>query len=341
MNILQVGLGNFGKRHLEAWHRMGLGGHLHIAEMDPAKWDLTKTFNVSTDRLAKSLEDFLDRADIVDVVTPTDSHFAICQQAIERGKDVFVEKPMTMTSREGRELAGLAQRQGKLVQVGFYYRFHPISIRLKQEIAAGNLGKIRYVTGNFMGFKRARTDVGVMHTDGIHFLDLFNWLLGSRPTEVYAVCRDHFGRGLEDLAIAMLSYPGGVVGKVEAGYVQPGRWKDKVVPGALTSKEITVVGERWTAEVDFETETLTLHDAHHELRGGTWAAVVGASRVEPVEPCDPVQMVARELETFLTSVKSRQPGAGAGATDGVQLAILMESIYESGRTGKPVAIPVP
>ena len=137
MNILQVGLGNFGKRHLEAWHRMGLGGHLHIAEMDLAKWDLTKTFNVSTDRLAKSLEDFLDRADIVDVVTPTDSHFAICQQAIERGKDVFVEKPMTMTSREGRELAGLAQRQGKLVQVGFYYRFHPISIRLKQEIAAG------------------------------------------------------------------------------------------------------------------------------------------------------------------------------------------------------------
>jgi UDP-2-acetamido-3-amino-2,3-dideoxy-glucuronate N-acetyltransferase len=340
MNILQVGLGNFGKRHLEAWHRMGLGTHLRVAEMDPAKWELTRTFNVPAERLAKSADDFMDSADIVDVVTPTDSHFGLCRQAIERGKDVFVEKPMTMTSREARELADLAQRHRRLVQVGFYYRFHPISVRLRQDVAAGLLGKIRYVSGNFMGFKRARTDVGVTHTDGIHFLDLFNWLLGAAPTEVYAVCRDHFGRGLEDFSVVMLTYPGGVVGKVESGYVQPGRWKDKVVPGALTTKEITIVGERLTAEVDFETETLTLHDAHHELRGGTWAAVVGASRQEPVEPCDPVQMVARELEAFLGSVKSRQPGPGAGAIDGgVQLAVLMESIYESARTGRPVAIP--
>ena len=228
VNVVQVGLGNFGKRHLEAWHRLGFGDRLWIAETDQAKWAQTAAHHFPKDRLVRSMEEVLDRVQLVDIVTPTQSHAALCRQALDAGKDVFMEKPMTATSAEARELAEAAQRSGRLIQVGYYYRFHPAAQRLKAELRAGRLGAIRYVTGNFCGFKRARTDVGVTHTDGIHFLDLFNWLLDSAPVEVYAVCRDHFGRGLEDLSIVLLTYPGGTVAKVESGYVQPGdgriRW---------------------------------------------------------------------------------------------------------------------
>lgn len=338
MRILQIGLGNFGKRHLEAWHRLGLGEQLWIAELDERKWAGARMFNVPHERLTRDLADVLDRVDVVDVVTPTESHFALCCRALERDKDVFVEKPMTMTLAEARSLAELADRKRRLVQVGFYYRYHPSSQRVKAEIAAGGLGRLRYLSGNFFGFKRARTDVGVTHTDGIHFLDLFSWFLDSFPTEVYAVCRDHFGRGLEDFSVVLLTYPSGTVAKVESGYIQPGRWKDKVVPGALTSKEIVVVGDRATAEVDFETETLTLYDVHHELRNGVWTAVVGGATQPPVEPCDPVQMVCRELEAFLTSVETRQPPAAGPVESGVHLAGLMECIYESARANAPVKV---
>jgi UDP-N-acetylglucosamine 3-dehydrogenase len=336
--ILQVGLGNFGKRHLAAWHQLEQAHNLWIAETDERKWAEARRFSFPGDRLVGSMDAALDGVDVVDIATPTTSHFDLCRRALLAGKDVFVEKPMTMTSAESMELARVAADTGRILQVGYYYRYHPISEWLRREIDHGRLGRIRYVNGNFMGFKRARTDVGVMHTDGIHFLDLFNWLLGEVPTDIYGICRDHFGRGLEDFAIAVLTYPSGTVGKVEAGYIQPGRWKDKVVPGALTTKEITVVGDARTVEVDFETESVVLHDVHHELRDEVWAAVVGPATQVQLEPCDPVQMVARELKAFLTAVGDRRP-SGPGPVDaGVSLAAAIEAIYESSRVNAPVRL---
>ena len=338
MKILQVGLGNFGKRHFEAWHRLGLGEQLWVAEPDQRKWSETARLRFPPGRLVRQLSDVLDQVDVVDIVTPTDSHAELLRAALSADKDVFVEKPMTMSSAQARQIAELAERSRRVVQVGFYYREHPISVRLKEEIARGSLGAVRYVSGQFMGFKRARTDVGVMHTDGIHFLDLANWLLDSAPSQAYAVCRDHFKRGLEDFAIALLTYPSGAVGKIEAGYIQPGRWKDKVVAGAMTTKELAVVGERATAEVDFEAETLTLHDVHQEFRNGTWTPVLSGSRQIPVEPCDPVEMVCRELKGFLHCVETREPPAAGPIASGVNLALLMEAIYDSAR--RSAAVPV-
>ena len=339
MKILQVGLGNFGKRHLDAWHRLGYGDRLWIAEREEQKWGLTSPYRFPSDRLTRDFHQFLPQVDVVDIVTPTQSHYGLCREALGEGKDVFLEKPMTLTSGEGQGIADLAEKKGLLVQVGFYYRFHPASERLKRLMEEGALGGIRYLSGNFMGFKRARTDVGVTHTDGIHFLDLFNWFLEARPVEVYAVCRDHFGRGLEDFSVVLLSYPDGTVAKVESGYIQPGRWKDKVVAGAMTSKELMVVGSRASAEIDFETETLTLHDAHHEKGDGIWTARVGESSNIPVPSCDPVQMVCRELESFLSKVQGRQPARPGPVEGGVDLALLMECIYESARSRLPVRLP--
>lgn len=337
-NVLQVGLGNFGKRHLEAWCRLGFCDRLWIAEIDQAKWKEAAPYGIPLSRLTGSVAEAMDRVQIVDIVTPTERHLEFCRQALEGGKDVFVEKPMTVTSAEARQLAELAEKSKRLIQVGYYYRFHPASQRLKAELRSGRFGKIRYVTGDFCGFKRARTDVGVTHTDGIHFLDLFNWLLESMPSEVYAICRDHFGRDLEDFSIVLLTYPSGTVGKVESGYIQPGRWQDKVVPGAMTTKEMVIVGETATAEIDFEAETCFLTEVHHELTQGIWTPVRGPRTSLPVEPCDPVQMICRELEAFLKSVQTRESTVAGPVECGVHLAVLMECLYESASHHEPVRV---
>jgi predicted dehydrogenase len=61
----------------------------------------------------------------------------------------------------------------------------------------------------------------VTANDAVHFLDLFNWLTGAAPAEVFCVQRDHFGRGLEDLSLILLTWPDGTVGKIEASYISP------------------------------------------------------------------------------------------------------------------------
>ena len=335
--ILLVGLGGFGRNHLRAWHEMGLGDNLFVAELNSERHRECRMFGLPQERVTTDFRALLDRVDLVDIVTPSTSHFEICKAALLAGKDVFVEKPMTMTSKEAGDLAEIVAKHGRILQVGYYYRYHPISRFLISEIYNGTLGNLRYLSGNFMGFKRARTDVGVTHTDGIHFIDLFNWLARDLPEQVYAETRDHFGRGMEDWSVVLLRYPGGAVGKVESGYIQPGRWHDKVVPKAMTTKEIFVCGRNATVEVDFEAENVIVHDVRHEFQQNTWVPVGKGSQTPNLGTATPIQMICAELNAFLECVAKRHRPDADAMGSGTVLAKLMESIYESARYNRPIA----
>jgi predicted dehydrogenase len=338
MRVLQIGLGNFGLNHLRAWQELGVGDALRVAERLPTLHDRATALRFPADHLASAVETFWADADVIDIVTGTDSHHALCRRALLDGKDVFVEKPMTMTAAEALEIARLVREHGRILQVGYYYRYHPISVWLRQRIAAGELGQLRYLSGSFLGFKRARNDVGVMHTDGIHFIDLFNFLTDAFPEDVYAVTRDHFGRGLEDFAIALMTYPGEIVARVEAGYIQPGEWRDKVVAGAMTTKSITVVGSTKTVVADYETEKVIVYDVHHELRDGTWTAVQGDAIAPALSTASPLEQIKAELSDFLASVRDRRAPSADSVACGVNLALTIEALYQSARTRSRVQI---
>jgi predicted dehydrogenase len=187
-----------------------------------------------------------------------------------------------------------------------------------------------------MGFKRARNDAGVTRTDAVHFIDLINWCVGAPPTRVYAVTRDHFGRGLEDFSIVLLDYPAGVVAKIESGYIQPGEWRDRVVPNAFTTKSLFVCGSRATIAIDFEQDRLDVHRVHHELVDGTWTAVTAGRETPNTATMTPVQLIAAELRDFLDCVKTRRPPAADAVSAGVLMADIVEGIYASAQRRAPV-----
>ena len=136
----------------------------------------------------------------------------------------------------------------------------------------------------------------------------------------------------------LLTYPGGAVAKVESGYIQPGRWQDPVVPGAMTTKEVVVVGETATADVDLEAGRFTWWDIHHELRQGVWTPIIGAKQEPPLEPTDPLRLIGAELEAFLAAARARRPAVAGALECGVQVAAVLEAAYESARRGAPVKI---
>ena len=342
MNILQIGLGGFGKNHLRAWAQMGKIRDLRVVDLSEDRLgEARHLFGIAPDRVGREYRPFLKDVDVVDIVTPSDSHAALCEEALRLGKDVFVEKPMTMTGREAERLAAEVARSRRILQVGYYYRFHPIAQHVREQIRRGELGQIRCLSGRFMGFKRARTDVGVTHTDGIHFIDLFNALIGESPREVYAVIRDHFGRGMEDFSIVLLQYPSGIVAQVESGYIQPGNWVDRVVPNAMTTKEITVVGDRKTIRADFEIDKVEQFEVRHQLQNGIWAPVHGLCTSPRLRSVTPVELVALELEAFLKSVENRTNPDPNVVESGTKLAKVMEAVYRSAKSGQAVAIESP
>lgn len=336
MKILQIGLGGFGKFHLQAWLQLGMRDHLYIAERLPERQTLALAHGMPADHIALNPEAFLDQVDAVDIVTPTDSHAGLIQMALSRGKDVFVEKPMTMNLRQAQEVHRQVSSTQRILQVGFYYRVHPLAQMLRELVRSGQMGQIRYLCGRFLGFKRARTDVGVTHTDAIHFLDLANWVLGAFPQDVYAVTRDHFGRGMEDLSIVLLTYPGQVLTQIESGYIQPGRWNDPVVAKAKTTKEFVLCGSQKTVEIDFEAGTLEIHTVRHELVDGVWQMVSEGSHKPSIARISPVDQVARELAAFMNSMEKRQLPEADVMGCGVGLAELMETIYRSAALKKVI-----
>ena len=78
------------------------------------------------------------------LATPAKTHYSMAAQALQAGKDLFVEKPLAITAAEGAELVELATRRDRILMVGHILQYHPAVIKLKQLIKSGTLGRIQY-----------------------------------------------------------------------------------------------------------------------------------------------------------------------------------------------------
>jgi predicted dehydrogenase len=290
MNVLLVGLGRWGEKHLRVLRELGATVWVADVATERRRWAVGRgvepTYAVEDYRAA------LERVDAVDVVTPADSHLAIAETCLRAGKPCFVEKPLTRTAEEGRRLAAIAAETGRIVQVGHIFRFHPVTAVLAETLRAGRIGAVRYATGRFSGFKRPRTDVGVFQTDGIHYVDLFRVLLHRDPTAVWALQRDFLGRGLDDLSLVTVHY-GDVPVVIDANYFAPG-----------THRECVIVGEAGSLEADYGTSTVTLHSGSHRRAGTGWEAVDTGKEELATGDGEPLRL---ELGAFLDACAGRRP----------------------------------
>jgi len=229
VRVLLIGLGRWGEKHLRV---MGeLGCEVWVADVSAERRAFAVKAGVPEARAVADFRAALPHVDAVDLVTPADNHLALASECLHAGKDCFVEKPLTLTVAEGRELAHAVRSTRRVLQVGHIFRFHPVTTFMRERIRSGSVGPVRYCTGRFAGFKRPRTDVGVTQTDGIHYFDLFAHLLDCEPTAVTATLRDFLGRGMDDLLFCAVEY-GQAPAFVEAGYFAPGTYRDCVIVGA-------------------------------------------------------------------------------------------------------------
>jgi UDP-N-acetylglucosamine 3-dehydrogenase len=320
MKVLLIGVGRWGEKHLRVLTELGV--EIWAVDLSEERRALAVRAGIAPARVLADPRPALSQVDAVDLVTPADTHLPLAAQCLRAGKDCFVEKPLALTVAEGHALAAIQRETGRILQVGHVFRFHPVTDVLRQWLAGGDAGGVRYCTGRFAGFKRPRSDVGVTMTDALHYFDLFAYLLGRAPTAVTATLSDHLGRGMDDCSFSTVEY-GQVRAFIETGYFAPGTYRDCVI-----------VGENCTAAADFGASEVRLHANRHVPSPAGWQAPEGA--VETVKPSGP-EPLRRELELFLHVVARREPPA-VDAQDGLLALRTVEAARRSSELGRRVTL---
>jgi predicted dehydrogenase len=317
--ILLIGLGRWGVNHLRVLQSMAL--ELFVADHDEKR---LSSIEVPLDHRSTDARTLFPEIDAAVVVTPAHTHFPICRELLGMGKDVFVEKPITLNSGEAKELTRLAKDHDLILQVGHIFRFDPASIWMREAIAEGRFGRLKMLRAKFSGFKRPRQDTGVTFADSIHFIDLFNFLLEASPRRLHAVLHDFLGRGRDDESLIALEYDRGhnstIFATVEAGYHLPGKMR-----------EVTIAGEDSSALCDYNVAQykIRMFENRHVPHGSEIKAVEGTVRQLEFPPEEPLRA---ELAAFLDAIQKRQRPLVDGH-DGFEAVRVIEAALESARTG--------
>lgn len=320
MRLLLIGVGRWGRNHLKTL--TNLVDELYVVDSDPNQLRVCEEFSISRDHLSTHYHNFLDFVDGVDIVTPADSHLAISKDCFKKGKDVFVEKPIALTSKEAKEMISMAEEKGLILQIGHIYRYHPAISKIKCLLKEGKLGVVRYAYGHFMGFKRPRMDVGVTQTDAIHFFDLFNYIFDELPQAITSVVRNYLGLSLDDTSVSVLEYGEKIV-ILEAGYMPPEQRRD-----------IAIIGDQGSIYCDFQKNLLQFYGNRHEREGRQLIAMKGDVSKISIDLEEPLSI---ELRAFLDSIRDRIKPLADGQA-GYNALKIVETCYESSQKGERIEI---
>lgn len=207
-----IGTGHLGKLHTKLFKEITNCELIGIHDIDEAKLNsVSQEFAVAP---FSNIDDLLNQVDAVSIVSTTSAHYKIAKKALENGKHVFVEKPITARIDEGEEIVELAKKNGLNMQVGHIERFNPALLSLEKfPLEPTFIQSDRLSQFNLRG-----TDVAVVHDLMIHDIDIILSLVKSDVKQVnasgVAVVTDNI-----DIANARIEFVNGTVANVTASRI--------------------------------------------------------------------------------------------------------------------------
>ncbi|HRI01749.1 MAG TPA: Gfo/Idh/MocA family oxidoreductase [Saprospiraceae bacterium] len=207
-----LGLGHLGKIHLKCILDIKEIDQLICFDQDEnTRKRIREEFNV---KVAESIDEVLDFAEAIDIVTPTTTHFDLASKAIAKGKHCFIEKPVTQFVHEAEELLKLKELNQVKVQIGHVERFNPAFLAARPFIH-----NVKFIEAHRLSsFNPRGTDVSVVHDLMIHDLDLISFIAQSKIRSIHANGVNIVSRKA-DICNARIEFESGLVCNVTASRI--------------------------------------------------------------------------------------------------------------------------
>jgi UDP-2-acetamido-3-amino-2,3-dideoxy-glucuronate N-acetyltransferase len=268
--------------------------------------------------VTSSFEDVLKDDNIAGVVlaTPAATHHNLAREALLAGKDVFVEKPLALKVSDGRELVELADKRGRILMVGHLLRYHPAVVKLKALIDEGKLGKLNYIYSNRLNLGRFRVEENILWSFAPHDISAMLYLLGERPTQVYAQGGSYLHEGIPDVTVTTLEFRSGVRGHIFVSWLHP-----------YKEQKFIVVGDRQMAVFDDVHPDRKLVLFNHAVE---WVGRTPVARMEEGEPVPFLQEepLRAECQHFLECIVTRRRPNTDGA-EGLRVLEVLDACQQS------------
>ena len=263
--------------------------------------------------------------DAVIVVSPTSTHEKIATEAINAGKHVLLEKPMTGSSRTLKMLTDLARSRKIVLAGGFTERHNPVVAFAKHSIETGEFGElITAATRRVSSMPSRIRDIGVVMDLGVHDIDVIQYIVGKRAKSVYSLGGQRQGMKYEDHANILIDFEGGSTGFVEVNWLTP-----------MKVRRLALTCSKHFVEVDYmEQSALVASSEFKPYETGNLYNVplefdlrrIALKKEEPLK---------RELSDFISAAEKHSEPLVTGESALITLKIA-EAALESMRTGKKV-----
>lgn len=251
------------------------------------------------------------------IAAPAAQHFTLAQQALKKGKHVFVEKPLALKIEEAQELCSLSSRINRNLMVGHLLQYHPAFLELKQLITKGNLGRLQYIYSNRLNLGKFRNEENILWSFAPHDISMILGLACDLPETVYATGICHLNPHLHDVTVTHMSFKNGIQAHIFVSWLHP-----------YKEQKLVVVGDRGMAVFDdglpWE-EKLTLYP--HQV---TW--IDGLPQPEkanvvkiPLPQAEPLKL---ECQHFIDSIINKHKAQTDGE-EGLRVLQVLDAAQQS------------
>lgn len=184
-------------------------------------------------RVTDDYWDFFDMdLDAVVVATPPATHHSVARTCLEHGLSVLVEKPLALSSEEGRDLVNLAQEREKTLMVGHTFEYNTAVRTLRDIIQSGDLGDVLYVDSVRVNLGLFQPNLNVLWDLAPHDISILLYILGQEPVSVSAHGTDSIVPDKHDIVYVNLEFPDSLLAHVRVSWLDPTKVRRTTVVGS-------------------------------------------------------------------------------------------------------------
>jgi predicted dehydrogenase len=328
-----IGYGYWGPNLVRNFTSQKFGTLVAVAESNIQRHEVIKKQQPTVNLFIDALDLILSsEVDAVVIATPVFTHYKFAKLALENGKHVLLEKPMTSTVAESLELINLAEQKNLTLMVDHTFLYTGAVDRIKSFVDSGEIGKLQYFDSTRINLGLFQPDINVLWDLAPHDISILNYITDNKPYSVNATGVSHTNNGVENVAYMTINYESNFIAHFNCSWTSPVKVRSTLIGG---DKKIIHYNDLEPSEkvrlYDTGYEHKTMQDRNSILVDYR----VGDVYIPKLSSQEALFGVANDFLTSITNVT--QPRANA--TLGMEVVKILEASQESIKNhGKEVRI---